>query len=255
MLIIMMLYVDLPKAAGYVKPVLKEDKEQIETQEPSAETFKALTSTANRITNEEIHRDTVHVVHHETIITPTTNSHDDFFGTNKEAEIDNPLYLKNIRSPNDKGSVDRKYFTLNSPVTQQQPIQKMSEMNMCIDDNDYENEHDYENSSPLMTEQFARQSPTAVSQTKSTTIKHPTINKHNPPKTKPKPEQKKRTDSTQSDTSQHELVHNNNQTEPHYMSPRNINTSFPWKAYKELDFSTVEPTGEYTILTREFLTS
>ena len=242
-------------------PVIEEEKDLLDTLEPSADTFRS--GTRNEIINEDVQRDVV--IHHETVITPSHNSHQNkFFGTDtpikEDIEVDNPLYLTKDGSPNNNGSTNRKYFTLNTPVSQQPHTLGTRPMDICNDVNDYENEsdyvnendhengNDYKNSSvfglgKLMVAQQAASLPT--------TRKTPSNNKPKPPpETKPKPKHKQRKNSTPSETSQYDQPNNvPNIDEPHYMALKK-NNQIPWKGYKELDFLTVDPTGEYTVLTR-----
>ena len=251
-------------------PVLNEEKEPLETaqHEPSTDTFRSDAKQA--ITHNDVIRDTLTHQNTATIpsqdnIHPNTACKTDQQIIKTEVDVDNPLYMTHNSLSNDD-SMDCKESKLNSKMPLLDCNQITSETDHEEnDENDYENgsEFDYENTTAVrLAKLMVKQGVSLLSPgpTSPTTPKPATSKQVRGPETKPKPKHRQRSQSTQSDVSQNEPVHaelpnvDSVGEEPHYMSPRQTNP-VPWQAYKELDFSTVEPTGEYMTPTRDYLIS
>ncbi len=249
------MYLDHPKPNGYVKPFMKEEKELLE-QEPSTDTFRP--EAKNAITNKDVQRDSV--IHSGSLSRNNselpTAFKQNFPIQTPDVDIHNPLYIRHGSSSNEE-SMDRK--------TNRVPSAIYDDFNSSAMTNDYDNsdddksEDDYENiATNRLAKIIAKQGislpsllPQAASLPSSPTS--PKF-KQSPPETKPKPKQRLRTKSTPSERSITEMPTDENDEEPHYMSPRPTN-QIPWNNYKELDFKTVDPTGDYTVPTRDYFTS
>lgn len=76
-----------------------------------------------------------------------------------------------------------------------------------------------------------------------------------PPETKPKPKNKQRKPSNASSHNEPTVFSpttNHMEEEPHYVKPRPSADSIPaWQFYKELDFSTVDPSNDYVVPYRD----
>ena len=250
------IHVDHPKSNGYVMPVVKEEKELLEPQELSTDTFRP--EVKHAITNKDVQRDIViqsGSFSRNTSELLTAFKQDFPIQTPKE-DIDNPMYIRHDSLSNED-SVDRKANRLPSAIYDD--FESSAVKNDYDNSNDDDKNGDYENiATNKLAKIVAKQGislplilPQAASLPSSPTSPK---SKQNPPETKPKPKQRQRTKSTPSERSITEMPIDENDEEPHYMSPRPTN-QIPWNNYKELDFKTVDPTGDYTVPTRGYFTS